>query len=664
MPPAADPAVSLFSPLTIGGVEVRNRLMQAAHSKLFSHDGSDTDQDVAYVERRARGGVGLVVSGNRFVHPTAAIRGFQDGWREDTIPAGRRLTEAAHAHGTAIFVQLNHHGAQAQPHGPDGPRAIYSASRTISPSTGLATTACTDDDLAAFVEGWARSAWVAKESGFDGVEVHMAHGYLLQQFLSPLTNHRTDRYGGDTAARARFPLEVLRAVRERVGDDHVVGIRIVADEFHPDGLTNAEVLDIIDLLRAEVCVDFLDLGAGGYHNPHYVFPTAAMPAAWLRDEVAAVKARNPDVAVFGVGAAPDVEVAEEVLRAGVADMVALTRAQIADPDLATKLREGRTDEIRHCIKLNQGCLGRGSLGLPISCTVNPVVGRERTRETPEPTPRQQRVLVVGGGPAGLRAAASFAANGHQVTLLERDQELGGQLRLAATVPGRHTLRQLVDDLAGEVARAGVDVHLGTALRPDHLDTFAPDLLVAATGATAPSGRLLDGEPPLSPGGDGPPIVDAFTALQVPDAVGPRVCIVDDDGTSYAAGVALVLLKRGHQVRLVTRFDTPYPHVAATLDRPLLLERLRAHELEVATDARVSLAASGLVVRHGWTGEVAMLDGVDTVVLSTPRTSVGHGLREDPEVRVVTVGDAVSPRGIDAAIFEAYEAAFTVGRVVP
>ncbi len=254
-------------------------------------------------------------------------------------------------------------------------------------------------------------------------------------------------------------------MRERVGDDFTVGIRIVANEFHPDGIDGAGMREVIARLRADARIDFLDLAAGGYHNVHYVFPSSPMPYAWLRDDVAAVKAANPDVPVFGVGAARSVEEAEEVVASGIADMVALTRAQIADPDLGRKLIglepvDGAERGIRHCIRLNQGCLGRGSRGLAMSCTVNPLAGRELERGERPRTASPQRWIVVGGGPAGMRAAVELARDGHAVTLIERANELGGQLRLARRVPGRESVGLLVDDLERDLAVAGVEVRLG------------------------------------------------------------------------------------------------------------------------------------------------------------------------------------------------------------
>lgn len=683
----ADSGPGLFDPLQLGGVTVRNRLMQAAHSRIYGRDGHDTDQDIAYFVRRAQGGIGLVVAGNRFVHPSAKIDGFPDGWRFDTIDSGRRLTDAVHAHGTAILVQLNHQGAQVSPDGPDGPRAVYSASRITSPSTGVATTAATAADLAAFARGWADSAEVAVASGFDGIEVHLAHGYLLNQFLSPLTNHRTDAYGGDVEGRTRFPREVLRAVRDRVGDEVVVGIRIVVDEFADGGLTNTDVLDIIDRLRAEVKLDFIDLGAGGYHNPHYVFPTAAMAAAWMRDEVAAVKARNPDLAVFGPGTAAAVEDADEVVRSGVADMVALTRAQIADPDLATKLREGRAEDVTHCIKLNQGCLGRGASGLPVACTVNPVVGREAIRSSPGSVAEAERWVVVGGGPAGMRAAADLASGGHRVTLIEAREELGGQLQLAATIPGRATLAQLITDLTRDVERAGVEVELGTDAADRDLAALGPDGVVIATGARMPGDRGGPVGPAVGrgsargdtgPGGGGAtslqgrsalvgddgsvPVVDAWQALREPARVGEQVIVIDDDGTNQASGLLLALADRGHTVRVLTPFERIVPLVEATMDRGLFLQRFHGAGGEVSTDVEVAVHAGALVTTHLYTRATERLDGVDTVVRSTPRQRLVPALDLDGVRRVEIIGDALSPRGIDAAIFEAFELAFAAGRV--
>ncbi|NLP84507.1 NAD(P)-binding protein [Microbacterium sp. CFH 90308] len=674
----------LAQPLRIGAMTVPNRIMQTAHSKQYS-DRVESDRETAYYVRRARGGCGLFVAGNHFVHPSGSIRGFQDAFRPESVPAAKKMTDAVHDTGAKILVQLNHHGAQAQPDGPDGPRAVYAPSRILSPSTAHATREMDRADIAAFAEGWATSAAHARDAGFDGVEIHMAHGYLLHQFLSPLYNARTDGYGGDLEGRTRFPREVLRAVRARVGEDFTVGIRIVANEFHADGLDGAAMREIIALLRAEARIDFLDLAAGGYHNVHYVFPSSPMPFAWLRDDVAAVKAANPDIAVFGVGAALSVEEAEEVVRDGLADMVALTRAQIADPDLGLKLlggtegagaAGGAASGIRHCIRLNQGCLGRGSRGLPMSCTVNPLAGRERERGERPRAARPQRWIVVGAGPAGMRAAVELATDGHSVTLLERGTEPGGQLRLARRVPGRESIGLLVEDLVRDLAIAGVDVRFGVEATAPSLRTERADGIVIATGAVAPAttslalGGAYDGGVP--PEGT----IDAVTAASHPGSLGRRIAVIDADGTAYATGIVLSLLPHVDELELVTPFETAFPHIGAGYDRPLLLERLGAHPgFRRRAAHRVRTIEPGAVtVADTLGGETTILGGLDAVVAIEPRASVAitgmtdavaPGIAAPPASvasvapRVVTIGDAFAPRTIDAAIFDAVELAYDV-----
>lgn len=662
----SDPSAvsALAAPLPIGTVTVPNRIMQTAHSKQYS-DRVESDRETAYFVRRARGGCGLFVAGNHFVHPSGSIRGFQDAFRPESVAASRRMTDAIRDAGARVFVQLNHHGAQAQPDRPDGPGTVYAPSRILSPSTAHATREMSEDDIRSVVDGWAISAEHARDGGFDGVEIHMAHGYLLHQFLSPLYNARNDAYGGDLEGRTRFPREVLRAVRERVGEDYPVGIRIVANEFHPDGLDGAAMREVIALMRAEARIDFLDLAAGGYHNVHYVFPSSPMPYAWLRDDVAAVKAANPDVAVFGVGAARSVEEAGEVVASGIADMVALTRAQIADPDLGRKLLgdpPAAGSGIRHCIRLNQGCLGRGSRGLPMSCTVNPLAGRERERGVRPHAVDPQRWIVVGGGPAGMRAAVELSADGHEVTLLERSAGLGGQLRLARRVPGRESVGLLVDDLVRDLGAAAVDVRLGVEASAEELRAAGADGIVIATGAVAPATSSLALGGAYRGGFPERGTVDAFTAAAEPSRLGRRLAVVDADGTAYAAGIVLTLLDAVGELELVTPFETVFPHIGAGYDRPLLLERLGAHSgFRRRTSAVVLDVEPGgaLGLRDSLTGETARLDALDAVVAIEPRSSVVPEGLADAAPRVVTIGDAFAPRTIDAAIFEAVELAYDV-----
>ncbi|WP_413320630.1 FAD-dependent oxidoreductase [Agrococcus sp. 1P02AA] len=653
----------LSRPLRIGSFEAPNRIMQAAHSKQYS-DRVESDRETAYFERRARGGCGLFVAGNHLVHPTASTRGFEDAWRPEAVDANRRMTDAIHEAGARVLVQLNHHGAQASPEGPDGPRPVFAPSRVLSPSTSVATRAASHAEIARFVEAWADAAERSRLGGFDGVEIHLAHGYLLHQFLSPLSNRRADAYGGDLEGRTRFPREVLRAVRARVGDDFTVGIRIVLDEHNAAGLDPAACREIVAALREEARIDFLDTAAGGYDDVHWVFPSSAMPEAWLRDEVAALKRANPDIPVFGVGAARSVEQAEEVIASGIADMVALTRGQLADPDLAAKLLTGATDGIRHCIRLNQGCLGRGSQGLAVTCTVNPEAGRE-LEASPRTAASPRRWTVVGGGPAGLRAALDLARLGHAVTLLEREERLGGQLLRAARVPGRSSVSLLVADLERDARAAGVDIRLGALADAATIRATAAAGVVLATGAVAPATTSLAVDGAFL--GERPATVDAWTALDDPAALGDRVLVADDDGTAYASGVLLSLVASGASVRVVTPFEQLLPHVGTGYDRQLVLRTLAAGRFERVTGARVRVDGGALVAVDALTGAVQPLEQPTAIVALTPREQVGLDGRAGDDVAaleaslgipVAVIGDAVAPRGIDAAISEAWRFART------
>ena len=650
----------LFSPLRIGGLTVRNRIMQTAHVKLFAQDAVDSQRNVDYQAARAKGGAGLLITGNRVVHPTSTTGFPRVAWAylPEALQADRRLTDAVHEHGAAIFAQLNHFGLNASSDSADDIRVLWGPSAVKSPAYGETPKAMEAEDIREVVEWWGRSAELTREGGFDGTEVHISHSYLLHQFLSPLYNKREDEYGGSFENRLRFSREVIAEVRRRAGDDWVVGVRISLSDFIPGALDIEDAVRVATTLRADGRIDYVNVTAAGYHNIFRAIEPSDTPDGYLVDLTAQVKAAVPELPVFAVGGIKDAALAEQLVAEGKADMVAMTRAQIADPEFANKVQEGREDELVHCIRGNQGCIGRVFKGLPISCTVNPAAGREGRFGTLPPAADARHWLVVGGGPAGLKAADTLARRGHRVTLVEREERLGGQVNLILKTPGREEFGWIVRDLERQLQARGVEIRLGTEATPVLVEELAADGVIVATGAR-PSRTGFSSVMPLTeelPGVTQDNVLTGWDVLLQTRPAGTKVVLLDDDGTRYAAGVAEVLLDRGCEVELVSRWPALFPTTLTTLDMAHLYGRLLgkglAYRLNVwATaieDDRVSIV-------NLYTGGPETIEGVDTVVLAAG-SKADDGLYfalKDRVPELHRIGDCVAPRKLDHAIYEGY-----------
>jgi len=649
----------LFSPLQIGSLTVRNRIMQTAHVKLFAYNAVDSDRNVAYQAARARGGAGLLITGNRVVHPTSTTGFPRVAWayRPEALEADRRLTGAVHEHGAAIFAQLNHFGLNASSDSADDYRVLWGPSAVKSPAYGETPKAMEHEDIREVVEWWGHSAELTREGGFDGTEVHISHSYLLHQFLSPLYNKREDEYGGSFENRLRFAREVIEEVRRRSGDDWVVGVRISLTDFIPGALDIEDAIRVAQALEADGRIDYVNVTAAGYHNIFKAIEPSDVPDGYLVDLTAQVKSAV-GLPVFTVGGIKDPALAEEIVATGKADMVAMTRAQIADPELANKVREGREDELVHCIRGNQGCIGRVFKGLPIACTVNPGAGRERRfgPGTLVAADMPGHWLVAGGGPAGMKAAAVLAERGHRVTLAERDEQLGGQINLILRTPGRDEFGWVTRDLERRLLRLGVDIRLGTEATAELVRELAPDGVVVATGAS-PSRTGFSSVNPLVdrlPGADQDTVLTAWDVLLESRPVGKRVVVLDDDGSRAAAGVTEVLLDRGSEVELVSRWPTLFPGTLTTLDMAHLYGRLLGKGLAY----RLNYWASGIegdrvTIFNLYTGTPETLDGVDTVVLATGAKANEelYLALKDEHSNVHRIGDCLAPRKLDHAIYE-------------
>ena len=648
----------LFSPLKIGNATVANRILQTAHVKLFTENGIDSQRNIDYQVARARGGAGLLITGNRLVHPTSTtgMPRFAFAFLKGAVELNQRLTAAVHEHGALIFEQLNHFGGNASSDSADDLRVLWGPSNVKSPAYGEMPKAMEQRDIDEVIEWWAHCAELSREGGFDGTEVHIGHSYLLHQFLSPLYNKREDGYGGSLANRLRFALEVIAAVRERVGTDWVVGVRVTLSDFFPGGLDIDDARETLRLLEEPGQLDYVNVTAAGYHNIHEAIQPSDAPDGYLVDLAAELKS-STTLPVFTIGGIKDAAFADALIAEGKADMVAMTRAQIADPEFANKAREGRDDEIIHCIRGNQGCIGRVFKGLPINCTVNPVAGRERRFGQLPPAEHPGRWIVVGGGPAGMKAAETLARRGHDTTLLEQSERLGGQVNLIVQTPGRDEFGWITRDLETQLGKLGVDVRLGTAATADSLRALDADGIVLATGALASRAGFSSVNPLVDelPGASQDNVLTSWEAIEGSRPIGARVVLLDDDGTRAAAGVAMALLDRGHEVTVATRWSALFPFTLYGLDMAHVYADVFGHGLAWRANVWAS-AIDGTTVRlfNLYTGAEEPPIEADTVVLTgvKPNDELYLALSETG-LNLHRVGDCVAPRKLDHAIYEGY-----------
>lgn len=650
---------SLWQPLQLGSVTLKNRVVVTAHALQYADSNLMTQQSVDYYEERARGGAGLILTEAQAVHPTSrglALRTTQ-GWPVEVVPVYRRLAEAVHRHGAKVFVDLSHFGVED--HNTmhlDNWRALWSPSGLPSATYGEIGRAMNRDDIAELVAGFARSAANAQEGGLDGAEVHAAHGYLLCSFLSPLTNLRTDEYGGSTENRCRIVLECARAVREQCGPDFPVGVRISLVEGVPGGIDEEEGERITSILAASGLFDYLSISAGNASTFDQVVSPMSLPGARLVDLAARAKKVANGLPVLTANGITDLSIAAEIIDSGQADMVAMTRAHIADPHLISKARSGREGEIRHCVSANQGCINRMAKGWSLTCTQNPAAGRELTLGTGTLTKPDapRRVVIVGGGPAGMRAAEVAASRGHRVTLLERDEQLGGQIRYAARLATRGRWAVMIKDMERALERHGVDVRTGVDASVDDVRALDPDHVIVATGSrwrTDGFSAKLAARPGI-PGLDQVRVLDPIQAIVSPELCGDRVLIVDDIGDYTALGIAETLADQGKQVEVIAASLFLGENILLTLDVGHLYPRLHAKGVTITPQHIVGeVNQDGAVLTRIWDGasRVLPIDSIVTVMLRDPETTHMAGFREAFEV--TEIGDCLAPRRVDEAIYE-------------
>jgi 2,4-dienoyl-CoA reductase-like NADH-dependent reductase (Old Yellow Enzyme family) len=640
----------LLSPIAVGPLALRNRVVSTSHQTGLVHDHLPTAELEAYHEARARGGAAAVFLEATAVHPSGLLTAHTiGGFLPEIVPVYRRLGDRLRAHGTALMVQLFHGGREQISSSPRAPAVAPSAVPSLRFKSE--PRALSAGEIAELIAGYGAAARRARDGGIDGIEVSISHGYLPAQFLSPLSNLREDGYGGSPSERLRFPIEVLEAVREAAGDGVAVGARLSADELVEGGLGVAQCAEVARRLAAGGLVDFVSLVLGHSAQPAastWIAPPPPVPVDAIAAPAAAIRAALPELTLLATTRVVDLAAAERLVAEGTADLIGMTRALIADPELIAKTAGGRAGEVIECIGCNQACIGHYHAGVPIGCAVNARTGRELTLGRPGRPGRPATgggatVLVIGAGPAGAAAAIEAAAAGDRVTLVEREPEIGGQLRIAGLAPAHVELwERYRRSTASRLRAAGVTVALG--VEADVAMARGFDLVVLATGARPHTPPWLR---PRAHAG----LVDAWGAIRNPEAIAGPALVADWGGGWDGLDAAERLARAGVPAILACAGIVP-GETLHQYQRNLYLGRLDDLGVEILHHHELVPDLDGLALRHVFSGRRRPLPEVTSIVHALgrePRDGLWSGLHGHPGA--VRAGDVLGPRTIEEAVLE-------------
>ncbi len=640
----------VFRPLRLGPVTVRNRIFVPAHTTSYGEDNLPTQRHLDYHRARAAGGAGLIVFEAARVHPSSLGRKQGvNGYDPAGIPRFAAIARAVQQEGAKFFGQIIHLGRHID--GNFARMPAWSSSAVPWSMTAPPPHPMTSAEIRLVVEAHGTVARHMEEAGLDGVEVAMGHGHLLQQFLSPAVNRRTDAYGGSVENRMRMGVEALQAVRDAVGHRLALGVRISADEFLEGGLDLAQMQEIAARLCDAVALDYVSVSHSAYHGSASI-STQMADMAFPRDGfhhlpraiAASLKTAGHDIPVFAVCRFSRVAEAEAMLASGDIAAIGMARAHIADPALVRKAAEGRNEETRPCIACNQGCVGFLALSLPITCLTNPAAGREAEWPAdPAPATMPKRVAVVGGGPAGMEAAAVAAQRGHEVTLYEALDRLGGTLRWNERMPARTEFLRLLAAQEQALHRHGVEIRLGHTAVAAELRAY--DAVVLATGGLPQSLTL--------PGGGTTLTLEA--ALADPQRLGAHVAVHDQVGSFAMTGFLEWLASTVREVTVLAPTGAPGWQMSM-FSSLAWRQRLKEKRVRIlGLHAAHAHAGTTLTLRDLSTGELRTIAGVDTVVAplhATPNMALQAALEDHPAMHAI--GDCVAARSALEAVFEGHQ----------
>ena len=646
----------LFTPLRIGPLTARNRIVFSAHlTNYATQSGLPSEQHAAYYAARAAGGAGLIITEEHSTHPTDwPYEKLIHGFHPEVIPGYRRITDAVHAHDVPILAQINHNGGQASSMYTRLP--VWAPSPVPDPLFREVPKEVELHEIAEIVAGYALVAEHCARGGFDGIELQCSHSSIVRGFLSPATNLRSDSYGGSLENRARLLLEIVDAVRQAIGRNLALGVRLCGDELIDGGTTIDDAVAVARMVEASGNVDYINTSIGVATATLFMIEASMqIPPGYAMFIPTAIR-EAVGLPVVGVGRFKDPLQADRALAAGQCDLVGVVRGQIADADFAAKARAGLATSIRTCLSCNQECVGRMGLNRWLGCIENPRTGRESDR-LPAPGPRR-RVVVVGGGPGGMQAAVTAAERGHHVTLLEREPRLGGQIPAVASVPSRAEMLDITRNLSANVARLRIDVRLGFEADADAVRALRPDAVVVATGAS-----------PARPwwAGDHSQVVDVRDVLEGRASPAGRVVVVDELGFHQATSSAELLADRGCEVEIVTNGMVVGQDLGITLDLETWNVRAHAKAIRQSTDL-VPMGVDeadgevGLVlnVQHHPTGDNRSIacDWIVCCVHQKPEDGLWRSL-SGSGFKVFRVGDCLAPRRAHSAVVEGHRVAVSL-----